>query len=315
MTSRNEIPIELRNPTKSVVPTTGFRKGPEMEHHDPSNVVFHAGEYFVWFTELHKDTDGFRAGYINYATSPNGLHWHVRGIALDKGAADGPDAQGVLTPYVVPTGGKWYLFFLAADGAFNDPRHDSRGIWLAEADSPHGPWAKRLESPILWPGEEGEWDELCCDDPNVIFREGKWWLYYKGRQRGSRRMNSSTGLALADSITGPYEKHPRNPLMSGHAASAWVHRDGVAAVGGEADPPEAQRIRWSEDGVHFVEAGHFPNKSTGFFCPEDFEAGVNMRGVTWGIDVMPGVTPRYLYRFDCTMTVQEEAEQPVGRDA
>jgi hypothetical protein len=45
--------------------------------------------------------------------------------------------------------------------------------------------------------------------------------------------------------------------MSGHAFSAWVHRDVVAAIGGESEPPEAQCVRWSEDGVHFVEAGVF----------------------------------------------------------
>lgn len=305
MPSQIQIPIELRNPTKSVVPTTGFAKDHDMEHHDPSNVVCHEGTYFVWFTEHHKDTDGFRSGYIKCATSQDGLHWRVEGKALEAGASGAPEAQGVLTPYVVPSGGKWYMFFLAVDDGFTDPQCDVRGIWLAEADSPYGPWKKHLDSPILWPGADGEWDELCCDDPNVIFREGKWWLYYKGRRKGSPPMGSSIGLALAENVTGPYRKHPENPLMSGHAASAWIHRHGVAAVGGEVDAPGEQRVRWSEDGVHFVQAGRFPNKSTGFYCPEDFGDGVNHRGVSWGIDVMPGVTPRYLYRFDCSMKVNE----------
>lgn len=282
-----------------------------MENHDPSNVVLHEGNYYLWYTEHHKDTDGFRSGYIKYATSPNGLHWQVRGIALEKGGPGGPDSQGVLTPYVVPTGGKWYMFFLAVGPEFNDPQRSLRGIWLAEANSPDGPWTKRLDAPILWPGADDAWDELCCDDPNAIFRDGKWWLYYKGREKGSRPLDSFTGLAQAQSITGPYEKHPENPLMSGHAASAWIHRDGVAAIGGEADPVGERCVRWSQDGVHFVEAGLFPNKSTGFFCPEDFGNGVNNRGVSWGIDVMHGVKPRYLYRFDCDMALKEEAE-PVG---
>lgn len=120
---------------------------------------------------------------------------------------------------------------------------------------------KHLDAPILWPGEDGAWDALCCDDPNVIFRDGQWWLYYKGRKRNSHPMNSFTGLATAPTITGPYTKHPENPLMSRHAGSAWVHRDG------------AHGVRWSQDGVHFVEAGLLPNKSTGLYCPENFGDG------------------------------------------
>jgi hypothetical protein len=303
------IPPELLAPTKTVVPTTGFDREPDMEQHDPSNVVAYEGRYYVWFTEHHKDTDGFRGCRIKYATSSNGLHWRVEGVALERGEPGGPDAAGVLTPYVVSTGGTWYLFFLAVGPTFADPSSDTRGIWVAEADSPRGPWTKQLDQPILWPdagsGDVAPWDELSCDDPNLIFRDRKWWLYYKGRRKGGRPMDSWTGLAVADHIAGPYTKHPENPLMPGHAASAWVHRHGVAAVGGEVDPPEQQRVRWSEDGVHFVEAGCFPNKSTGLFCEESFADGVNSAGVSWGIDVMPGVRPRYLYRFDCSMTVKE----------
>jgi hypothetical protein len=257
-----KIPPEFRVPEKRVGPTTGIDKAPEMEHHDPSNVIFFEGNYYVWFTEHHMDADGFRGCVIKYATSPNGLHWYVRGIALDKGKPDGSDAQGVLTCCVVPADGKWTMFFLAVGADFRDSQTSPRGIWLAEADTPDGPWRKHLDAPVLWP-DGGTWDELCCDDPNVIFRDGTWWLYYKGRKMGSQWHKSDVGLAQSDEITGPYIEHLENPLMTGHAHSEWVHRNGVAAVGGESESPEAQCVRWSRDGVHFVEAGVFPNKSTG----------------------------------------------------
>ena len=299
------IPPELRSPTKTVVPITGLDKTPEMENHDPSNIILHNGMYYLWYTEHHQDTDGFINCFIKYATSPNGLHWQVRGIALEKGEPHNPDAQGVLTTYIVPSGGKYFMFFLAVGPEFQDPEISQRGIWLAEADSPDGPWIKHLDTPILWPGDVGTWDELCCDDPNVIYRSGKWWLYYKGRKVGSHPMDSFTGLAQAELITGPYVKYRENPLMTGHAGSAWVHRNGVAAIGGEVDNPVNQCIRWSEDGIHFVEAGVFPNKSTGVFCPEDYGNGINSRGVTWGMDVVAGIRPRYLYRFGCDLSIKD----------
>jgi len=133
------IPPEFRHPQKTVVPITGLDKTPAMENHDPSNLIFHNGLYYRWYTEHHIDTDGFKDCYIKYATSPNGLHWQVRGVALQKGEPDGPDAQGVLTTYIVPDGGKWYMFFLAVGPEFENPHISPRGLWLAVSDTPDGP--------------------------------------------------------------------------------------------------------------------------------------------------------------------------------
>ena len=52
----------------------------------------------------------------------------------------------------------------------------------------------------------------------------------------------------------PYIRQPANPLMTGHAASLWLHRNGGAAIGGEVDAPNHGCVRSSEDGIHFVEA-------------------------------------------------------------
>ena len=304
---QTRIPPELRSVTKTVLPITGIDKAPEMEHHDPSNVIRHGDRYYLWFTEhlsVKLGNDGFRDTYLKLATSTNGLHWQVQGIALDKGAPGASDEKGVLTSYVVPADGKWFLFHLAVGPEFTDPQHSRRGLWAAEAETPDGPWRKRYGAPVLWPGEDGAWDELCCDDPNVLFRKGQWWLYYKGRRRGSHPMDSYIGLATSDRITGPYTKHPANPLMTGHAASVWNHRHGVAAVGGEVDAPGDSCVRWSEDGIHFVEAGVFPNKSTGFLVEQP---GAPARGVRWGFDVVRNLHPRFIYRFDCSMHLPQNS--------
>ena len=205
------IPPELTRITKVVTPITGIDKAPDVEHHDPSNIIRYDDRYYVWFTEhlsVHLGNDGFRDTYIKVATSTDGFHWQVKGLALDKGKPDGPDARGVLTCYIVPADGRWHMFHLAVGPDFSNPQKDKRGLWVAEAETPDGPWRKHLDAPILWPGEDGEWDELCCDDPNLIFRDGKWCLYYKGRRKAGHPMDSFIGLATADSIAGPYTKHP-----------------------------------------------------------------------------------------------------------
>lgn len=255
------IPRELLSPNKRDTPLIGLGQDEYLERHDPSNIIEVDGTYFLWYTE-HPPEDGFIGTYVQLATSTDGLHWTVEGTALRAGNPGHWDSKGALTTYVVPWGGSYTMFYTGADG---------------------------------------EWDELCCDDANVVRRDGRWWLYYKGRRIGSRPSESQIGVAIADELTGPYRKHPENPLFRGHALSAWVHRSGVAAVEGGVGRPEDRCVLWSEDGIHFVTAGPFNNQSTGFYCPESFGEGTNPNGVTWGVDTDARNRPRYLVRFDCDL--------------
>ena len=295
--SGKPIPPELLDPEKKRVEITGIGQDRVLERHDPSNVIRHDGKYYVWYTE-HRPGVGFIDTYVQRATSQDGYHWEVQGKALGKGKPGDWDEKGALTCYVVSWQGRFYMFYTGVGANFVDAHHSKRGIGYAVAESPDGPWAKQEDQPILWPGDN-TWDDLCCDDANLIYRERKWWLYYKGRTLGDQPGQSQVGVAVSDKITGPYRKHPQNPLFPGHAFSTWVHRDGVAAIGGEAG---GHFVRWSRDGVHFVKAGAFDNKSTGFHCPENFGNGTNSRGVSWGFDVAR-TKPRYVYRFDCTMRI------------
>jgi len=106
---------------------------------------------------------------------------------------------------------------------------------------------------------------------------------------------------MAAQVTGPYEKYEGNPLFAGHAFSAWVHRDGVEALCGVVSPS----VLWSEDGLHFTEAGTMPNYSTGFYCPENFRNGTNFCGATWGLDCHAVDGRRGLHRIDCMLDVKE----------
>jgi len=123
--------------------------------------------------------------------------------------------KGALTSYVVPWKGLFYLFYAGVGPEFVSAQKSKRGIGYAVSETPDGPW-KKHPGPILWPGDN-TWDELCCDDANLIYPEGKWCLYYKGRTLGDRPMKLKVGVAVANDITGPYTKHPENPLFPGHA--------------------------------------------------------------------------------------------------
>ncbi|MGD2175455.1 MAG: family 43 glycosylhydrolase [Candidatus Brocadiaceae bacterium] len=291
------VPSELRTARKVRAETTGLERDPSVERHDPSNVIRHGGRYHFWFTEHPAATSGFREGYIRRATSEDGTHWTLHGTAYAGGRAGEWDEQTALTSYVVPQRGRFYMFYTGVPAEFEDHQTDRRGIGYVVANSVDGPWRKEANEPLLWPGEDGAWDELCCDDANLIYRERRWWLYYKGRRKGDDPNDSRIGVAFADELTGPYEEYPHNPVFIGHALTAWVHRQGVAAIGGGNQPD----LLWSPDGLNFQPVVEFPNQSTGLYCPENFGNGVNTRGVEWGIDVDWSDPPRYLYRFNCNL--------------
>ena len=273
--SQEYVPPELRNATRRMVEIEGIGQDRVLERHDPSNIIRYKGNYYLWYTE-HPPEDGFIGTYVQWAASPDGYRWTVHGTALAKGGPGDPDEKGALTSYVVPHNGRYYMFYTRVPGDFVSAHTSKRGIGYAVADTPDGPWVKQKPAIIL-PGEN-TWDDLCCDDANVLYRDGKWWLYYKGRTLGDRPGDSQIGVAISEKPTGPYHKHPANPLFKGHAFSAWVHRDGVAALGGDNN----RTVLWSPDGVRFRKAGEFDNKSTGLYCPENFGNGTNNRGVSWG---------------------------------
>lgn len=295
-----EVPPELQRPNKRIVETEGL---PANDRHDPSNIIFYQGRYYMWCTHhvVTEDQpyDPFMFTRLHLYVSRDGLHWEDMGIALDRGGKGDLDEKGALTAYVVPYENKYYMFYSAIPGTFTDHLKSKRGISAAIAESPDGPWVKTGKK-IIWSGADGCWDELMAGDANILRKDGKWWFYYKGKKFGASALETRLGLATADSLLGPYTKHGANPLIPAHAFSAWKHRDGIALVGGR---NAEQHVFWSTDGIHFSKAGPFPNKSTGFYCPANFTDQDNEIGVAWGLDVTL-TSPRRIFRFDCDLKIE-----------
>jgi hypothetical protein len=250
----------------------------------------------MWYTEHPLVTNGWE-GSIRFVTSPNGYEWEDQGVAIPRGNKGEIDDLAAITSYVVPHNGKYYLFYTA----FGSLDRNRKGITYAVADSPDGPWKKSGEK-LLWPsGNADEWDGLHIDDANIILYHNKWYFYYKGRPPvdGKPGPPSQTliGVAISDNLLGPYKKYKNNPVFPGHAFTAWVHREGVAAFG--------FGTFWSEDGLHFEKAGDFSVRSLGLYCPENFGNGKNFHGVSWGIFVKgPKDRARYMNRMELHLIIK-----------
>ena len=289
------IPDELFDIKQTITPIAAFTPVSEFDRHDPSNIIRFEERYWMFYTV---NVDDHREVTVHAASSPDGYDWDDHGLALGPGIPGAWDESGVIAPYVAPHDGKFYLFYTG----FRSGDLATRDLGVAVSAHPLGPWTRWGENPVLRRNPDPEaWDSGMLGDSNVIYREGRWWLYFKSRRDHETNLQTRIGVATATHVTGPFEKHEDNPLFAGHAFSAWVHRDGVAALCGVVSPS----VLWSADGLHFKEAGTMPNYSTGFYCPENFSNGINRRGVTWGVDCYRVDGRRGLHRFDCTMGITE----------
>ncbi len=247
---------------------------------DPSSVLLIDGRYFVWYTKGEGETAGFGSGdpakkvfpwdltELWYASSADGIEWQEHGLAVGHGPSGAYDDRAVFTPEIFAHDDKYYLVYQTVKAPYLNRVKNQIG--MAIADSPHGPWQK-LSEPILsaadngiWLGDEdnrfavveqGDFDSHKVHDPCLMAFDGKFYLYYKGERMGERMTSGGReikwGVAIADTITGPYSKSPYNPVTnSGHEVCVWHYRGGIAALL-STDGPEKNTIQYAADGINF----------------------------------------------------------------
>jgi len=265
----------------------------DWERHDPSNIIVYQDKYLLWVTEHIKGSGFLENARIILLSSTDALNWKFEQIALERNPSDAWDNLSVLTAFMVPYQGVFYLFYTGVNTDFEDSNTSRRGIGYAVSNSPYGPWERPPDNQILHPGELGSWDELCVDDTNIIRHNNKWYFYFKGRQINSSPGNSDVGVAISDNLTGPYVKHDTNPLFKGHAFTVTKYQNGLLALPGSSN----QKVLWSTDGIHFVAGPPLKHKSTGVYNPADFETDPPNPHIDWFIDVIPS-SPRKLQRVN-----------------
>ena len=89
-------------------------------------------------------------------------------------------------------------------------------ICRAVGDDPEGPF-DYVET-ILAP-RQGYFDATTCHNPSIKKVDGKWALFYMGNSNG-KTATKRIGLALADSLNGPW-KRPDKPLLEAGEQGTW----------------------------------------------------------------------------------------------
>jgi hypothetical protein len=137
--------------------------------------------------------------------------------------------------------------------------------------------------------DPNDFDSHLVDDACLITREGKYWLYYKGRQLGRSPGQTQMGLAIADHPEGPYLRHEANPVIRGnHEVLVWPQGKGVAAMIGTTGPMQIiNSILYAEDGVHFSKTHRVVEGpwAGGAYRPEAFTQSGDGRLPEWGVEI------------------------------
>jgi len=89
------------------------------------------------------------------------------------------------------------------------------------------PLIKYNKNPILKAGNPGEWDEAGIYEPFIMFNGSKYLLYYESRTY-SKHMDWQIGVAMANKITGPWKKHPNNPILKFTSQDGDFDKDYIA---------------------------------------------------------------------------------------
>ena len=285
-------------------PASGIGPEPGIMRRDPSDIIRVGDTYFVWYTKGAQE-HGYDAT-IWYARSPDGHCWEELGEALERGEAGQWDEQSVFTPSILVADGAYWLYYTGVPKPFTNEGNEvtKSAIGVARAESPHGPWQRSPSNPVLTcSSDPSRFDSMRVDDACMLYREGRVWLYYKGRQWGKTPAETRLGVTVSDAPSGPFEKSPANPVVNGgHEVIAWPYRRGVVAMINIGPPGIARTLHYSDDGVAFRKIADLPGVpgAAGTYRPEAFtDSGIGEMP-EWGLCIAKrdGTLP-YLERFEC----------------
>ncbi|MDM4015333.1 family 43 glycosylhydrolase [Roseiconus lacunae] len=298
---------ETTLPTVNVAhrPVEGIGAEAGVMRRDPSDIIKVGELYYVWYSKG-KISPGYDAT-IWYATSKDGYSWTEKDMALSKGEPGSWESASVFTPNILVAKGRYLLFYTGTSRDYGKGFNPDSKIGIAVSDSPDGPWERLAKNPVLKNSDDpNDFDSHLVDDACLITREGKYWLYYKGRQLGKSPGQTQMGLAIADHPEGPYVRHEANPVIPGnHEVLVWPQGKGVAAMIGTTGPKQIiNSILYAEDGVHFSKTHQVVDGpwAGGAYRPHAFTQSGEGQLPEWGVEIGRAEGKRnqlpFIQRFD-----------------
>ncbi|WP_136464771.1 family 43 glycosylhydrolase [Flagellimonas onchidii] len=137
----------------------------------------------------------------------------LKGIGHEKGCTRRDPSD------VIKVGDAYYVYYTKVYG--RSPGYWGT-LWYATSKDKGYTWKEQGE--VLGLGKKGTFDSQATFTPNILYAEGKYYLYYTGvkptpgNPDGAFENNSSNditaiGLAVADSPNGPFTRYSHEPVL------------------------------------------------------------------------------------------------------
>ncbi|MBX2921655.1 MAG: family 43 glycosylhydrolase [Chitinophagaceae bacterium] len=286
----------------------GFEKG--CTRRDPSDIIKVKDTCYVYYTKVYGRAPGYW-GTIWYATSiDEGHSWTEKGEILSAGLEGDFDSHAVFTPNIIFANNKYYLYYTGVkptpgnqDHKFeNNATTDITAIGLAVSFSPCGPFKRVCNNPVLTISADPKaFDSYRIDDASLLYRNGLYWLYYKGRSRLYEEKGPShtqMGVAFSRVPEGPFIKYD-SPLLDGsHEVLLWQQGYGIAALASI-----SSTVEYAADGIDFnthklaLKVTNTPI-APGVFRTDLTKRNIRGEGARWGISMVLNGKECYLQRYE-----------------
>jgi hypothetical protein len=286
----------------------GHEKG--CTRRDPSDIIKVGDIYYVYYTKVYGRAPGYWGSLWCAVSTDEGYTWTEKGEVLGVGNKGKFDSQATFTPNILFAEGEYWLYYTGVKatpgnekGEFeNNSTTDITALGLAVSDSPDGPFIRVSEEPILKVSPEPEkFDSYRIDDASLLYRNGLYWMYYKGRSRIHGQggpAHTQMGVAYAKSPYGPFTKFDQPILTGSHEVMIWPHKTGVAALASITNTFE-----FAADGIDFTSdklAAKVENRphAPGAFRPDLTIPRLIPEGFKWGIGMIHNDPEAYLIRYE-----------------
>ena len=137
----------------------------------------------------------------------------ITGVAWDAGTT------GLYAPEIVEHDGTYYLFYsvILSGGVTGS----SNAIGVATSATIDGTYVDSGAA-VLSPSAAGLWDSRRVGEASAIFQAGQWVMAYMGEDSDLPYQESEKiGIATAPAATGPWTRHPSNPILDFGASGEW----------------------------------------------------------------------------------------------
>jgi beta-xylosidase len=277
---------------------------------DPSDVIKVDDTWYVYYTKVYGRAPGYWGTVWCAASKDEGHSWQELGEVIGLGKKGKFDSQATFTPNILYAKGKYFLYYTGVKptpgnekGEFeNNSTTDITAIGVAVSDAPQGPFIRVSEQPILKVSPEPEkFDSYRVDDAVLLYRNGLYWLYYKGRSRihgQSGPLQTQMGVAFSKYPEGPFTKLDQPILSGSHEVMLWQQGTGIGVLASA-----TSTFEYAADGIDFMRpklAVKVENRplAPGVFRQDLTDPTLRGEGLKWGISMVHNGAECYLIRYE-----------------